>query len=255
MIAASVRALPLRARADIELLRRLCYLRALQARATRLALRRLPGDEARSRRLHLHIARSGPKGMEPERHEAEPARRAALAVDVLVRARRWIVARYVLFIAALVATGLALVLAASLFSSALRQRVFPTDLGRTAHWKTSSVLGPLPGQGTGTDARRGPDANLFFHTQFESDPHIDVDFGRPVRLREIRVKNRADCCGERALPLNVEALGTSGPRLLCQRRAPFRSWTCHAGGVVTQKIRVRVAGTNMLHLQSVEVYE
>jgi len=139
----------------------------------------------------------------------------------------------------------------ALVSPAVRARVFPTDLGLTARYKTSSTLPGIPQEGVGTYAR----GEVFFHTNWENRPHIDLNFGRPVRVRKVRIENRQDCCGERSLPLDVKAIGKSGERFLCQRRAPFDAWTCQAGGVRTSRIRIEVPGPSMLHLRSIEVYE
>jgi len=57
------------------------------------------------------------------------------------------------------------------------------------------------------------------------------------------------------LPLNVEVMEADGPRLLCQRRSPFQSWTCNTGGVRTRTLRIRRPGPTMLHLRRIEVYE
>lgn len=148
--------------------------------------------------------------------------------------------------------GLGIVVALlALVSTTVRARVFPTDLGLTARYKASSTMPGLAQEGVGTYAR----GEVFFHTNWENRPHIDVDFGRVVRVRKVRIENRQDCCGERALPLDVTAIGKSGERFLCQRRAPFDTWTCQAGGVRTRRIRIEVPGPSMLHLRSIEVYE
>jgi hypothetical protein len=150
----------------------------------------------------------------------------------------------------------ALLICGALFLLALavpsgRAWLFPRDLGRTAHWQVTSALGGNGKSGVGTSS----DDPLFFHTASENNPSIDLDFGKVVHVRRVVIENRADCCGERALPLNVEIPGADGPRLLCQRRAPFRSWTCDTGGVRTKTLRIRRPGVSMLHLRRIEVYE
>jgi hypothetical protein len=227
--------------------------RRLTLRAERLLLhssgRR--NHAVRSRRLFVHVLRSLGVEPSPSADIAELGQQAERAIRQFSRPLRRAAARVALWFLGLVAMlGVAVALL-SLVSPTVRARLFPPDLGLTAKYRVSSTIAGLPSTGIGTYAR----GEVFFHTNLEMRPHIDLDFGRPVRVRKVRIENRRDCCGERALPLDVKAVGKNGERFLCQRRAPFEAWTCEVGGVRTSRLRIEVPGTSMLHLRSVEVYE
>lgn len=227
--------------------------RQLVARAERLLLhssgRR--NHAVRSRRLFVHVLRSLGVEASPSADTAELAQQADLAIRQLSRPLRRGVARASLWFLGLVATLGITVTSLCLVSPTVRARILPPDLGRTVRYRVSSTIAGLPQSGVGTYAR----GEVFFHSNLEMRPHIDLDFGRVIRVRKVRIENRRDCCGERALPLDVKAVGSNGERFLCQRRAPFDAWTCQAGGVRTARLRIEVPGTSMLHLRSIEVYE
>jgi hypothetical protein len=223
------------------------------ARATRLLVRSpgKPEGLERSRRLYRHVLRKLEIEAEPSADAVELGRQAARAIRDLSWPMRRGALRGACAALGLFAVVGGLIAILSWISPAVRQRLFPPDLGRTARYEASSVMQGHSQRGVGTYAR----GEVFFHTNSQKDPHIELDFGRPVRVRKVHIENRRDCCGERALPLDVKAVGASGERFLCQRRAPFRSWTCDAGGVVTERLRIEVPGHGMLHLRSIEVYE
>lgn len=229
-------------------------LRDVQARADRAALV-LPNGGLRARRLYLHVLSQCGSALDVREQRAldvdalaQAARRALQAFVrplqvALLRRSAWVVG------CAVVICGVAMLVALSI--PAARARLFPPDLGRNARFTISSAMGGLSTHGVGT----GSVDPLFFHTNQENDPYIEVDLGKVANVRRVVIENRQDCCGERALPLNVEVMEKDGPRLLCQRRSPFQTWTCNTGGVRTQKLRVRRPGPAMLHLRRIEVYE
>lgn len=227
--------------------------RRLVARAERLLLhssgRR--NHAVRSRRLFVHVLRSLGVEASPSADIAELGQQAERAIRQLSRPLFRGVARASLWFFGLAATLAIAVTLLCLVSPTVRAWIRPPDLGLMARYRVSSTIAGLPQKGIGTYAR----GEVFFHSNLEMRPHIDLDFGRPIRVRKVRIENRRDCCGERALPLDVKAVGKNGERFLCQRRAPFDSWTCQAGGVRTSRLRIEVPGTSMLHLRSIEVYE
>ncbi len=245
------------------------YLLHVRDRADRLALRNrqltaesdpaAQNDPARVRRLRRYIVRLDSGKATSAIDDAELSSRAARAVQHQVRVMTGMMVRVVApaVLVALALSGLAVVLIATV--APLRERWFPTDLGPSAHWTASSHFSGTVQQGVGTPpAASDPnaeDAPFFFHTLHEKDPYIDLEFSRPVRLREVRIENRSDCCEEGALPLNVEIPGSTHPQILCQRRSPFRTWTCSVDGITTRRLRIRRPGISMLHLRRIEVYE
>jgi hypothetical protein len=68
------------------------------------------------------------------------------------------------------------------------------------------------------------------------------------------VENRADCCKERALPLNFEVYRNGGWQLVAQRRAPFSTWSYDLKPVRASRVRVLRPGQNFLHLKRISVY-
>lgn len=241
-------------RQSLRLIAKWRFLRAIQARADRAALT-LADEGRRARRLYCYILK------ECDGHQTVPqtpdsemdrlGRAARHALRDLIRPLKRVLLRRALWVLtiAFVICGAALLLVLALPSG--RAWLFPADLGRTARWHASSAMGGSVTRGVGTNS----DGPLFFHTISQDDPYVDLDLGKVVNVRRVVIENRSDCCGERALPLNVEVMEAGGPRLLCQRRSPFRSWTCATGGVKTQTLRIHRPGPTMLHLRRVEVYE
>lgn len=140
---------------------------------------------------------------------------------------------------------------ASAISPGARHYFFPPNLAASAGWQTSSAFPGTPPGGVGPSSPWP----LFFHTVEETNASITIALPRPALVRRVRIRNREDCCQERAVPLDVEALGKDGPRLLCQRRTPFSTWTCNTDGVRTQRLRLRHPGLGTLHLAEIEVFE
>lgn len=240
-------------RSVVQMGRRARQSRRLVARAERLLLRSSGrrNHAVRSRRLFVHVLRSLGVEASPSADTAELGQQAERAIREFSRPLRRGVVRASIWCLGLAATLGITVALLSWVSPALRARIFPPDLGLTARYRVSSTIAGLPQNGVGTYAR----GEVFFHTDLQARPYIDLDFGRPIRVRQVRIQNRRDCCGERALPLDVKAVEKNGERFLCQRRAPFDSWTCQAGRVRTSRLRIEVPGTSMLHLRSIEVYE
>jgi len=233
-------------------LRRLVPLSKMEQRARRLWLKRAPGFEARSRRLRLGILRTLKPSLDAK---ALTDAELSLAVRQSMKEEAAPIRRLLLVTGAL---GFASVLGLSLVigllswaSPTVRSVFFPPDQAARASWQLSSSFPGLPASGIGARS----DGDLFFHTTEEMNPSVVLSFSRTVTVRRVRIHNREDCCQERALPLNVESLGPDGEEMLCQRRAPFQSWTCHVPGVRTKSLRIRHPGFGTLHLKAIEVYE
>jgi hypothetical protein len=233
-----------------------------------MRLRRVPNWEQRSLRLYRRAATSlqglagadlesgagageaaagaeGQSGAAPDwarrAHRAlrlveEPYGRSALGLGVLG--------------GALVAGALLILLVGSALSPALRQRLFPRDLARGRPWTASSAEPGNELSGLGPSSRR----THFFHTRFSSHPSVEIDLGEVHLIRSLLIKNREDCCQERALPLNVEIFDGHDWQLIAQRRAPFSVWQHDVEPVRAQLVRVRLAGTGFLHLKKIAIY-
>ncbi len=160
--------------------------------------------------------------------------------------------RSVLALAATAAVSLVgVTLLATAVSPPVRHWVFPGDVAKNARWVASSALPGQPSAGVGPSS----DAAFFVHTSSETHPWVEIMLSRVASIREIRIENRSDCCIERAMPLNVE-IPDGGWSLICQRRAPFSTWTCHPKQPVRARtIRVSLPAGGMLHLKKVSVFE
>jgi hypothetical protein len=224
--------------------------RALCQFADGMSLRRVRAWEERSTRLYRHVARS----LENHGGQKVAAQDWTLAAHRGLRAAQ---APYHAFALALVrvaviaAAALALVLLAGcLVSPSFRTRIFPRDLAEGQPWMTTSSEQGMPTSGLGPSS----EGNMFFHTASSLRPWVEIDLGAMHVIRKVRVENRADCCKERALPLNVEILEGDTWRLIAQRRTPFTVWSYDVGSVRARKIRLLRPGTNFFHLKRISVF-
>jgi hypothetical protein len=95
---------------------------------------------------------------------------------------------------------------------------------------------------------------LLFHTQEERNPWVEFDLGSVVSVRRVEVRNRKDCCGERAVPLVVE-LSTDRQRYSEVARAndAFSEWVAKFSAQKARYVRLRVPRKSILHLEAVAV--
>jgi F5/8 type C domain-containing protein len=125
------------------------------------------------------------------------------------------------------------------------------DVAVNKPWRTSSVYAAVcvsPKQ----DCADGSD--YFFHTQDEQSPWIEFDLGSSQRIRGVRVINRKDCCGERAVPLVVEvSTDQSRWKTVARRDAVFSSWLAEFAPVDARWVRLRLEKRAPLHLAQVRI--
>jgi hypothetical protein len=220
-----------------------------------LRLRRVPSWEARSNRLYRRTARNL-RGLatgaavgagDPSADPAAAAHRALADAQ----GPYWSGAAGLVTLAAALAAGALLVLLiGSAVSPALRGRLFPRDLARGRPWTASSAEPGYDTHGVGPSSR-GP---LFFHTTNSDHPWLEIDLGDEHLIRSVLIKNRADCCAERSMPLNVEVFDGARWNLIAQRRSPFSVWEYDVPPVRARRVRVRLAGTGYLHLRRISIY-
>jgi len=98
--------------------------------------------------------------------------------------------------------------------------------------------------------------NFFFHTQEQNQPWMEIDLGAVQRISSVKIKNRQDCCAERAVPLVLE-VSKDGQKWnqLARKNEVFGTWHAKFAPVETRWVRLRVARKSMLHLQSVDIYK
>jgi hypothetical protein len=146
-------------------------------------------------------------------------------------------------LAKVVALAVTLLLAATAFG-ALRRWLSP-DLARTSPYTTSSSI---------FDCKQGECGDAFFHTQEEDSPWIEYDLGRARVVRRVELKNRWDCCYERAVPLLVEtSIDHKGWTVAARTEQAFLVWSADFAQRA-RYLRLRVDGRSSLHLQSVSIF-
>jgi len=216
-----------------------------------LRLRRVPAWELRSRRVYRRAAGElrelAPFDSGAESDWGDIAHRTLARAQEPIRALAAglaVIASAVAFVAAIV-----LILGCAV-SPNLRGRLFPRDLAEGKPWIASSTAFGLPASGLGP-ASEGP---MFFHTAVVQDPFVEIDLGAEHVIRSIEVENRADCCKERALPLDVKVLKGDTWQLVAERRAWFSTWNYDITPVSAQKIRFQRTGTDLFHLKRISVY-
>jgi hypothetical protein len=239
---------------------RLRRARMLCACADGLRLRRAAAWQARSGRLYRrctdtlkglvpNLDRGGSATVDLDQ-DAGDARSAHQALALAQRPYRALAAGLLSIGALLAAGALLVVLVGSALSPSLRHRLFPRDLARGRPWTASSGELDAPTSGVGPSSSRRP---LFFHTRASDHPWLEIDLGDEHLVRSVLIKNRADCCQERAIPLNVEIFDGRAWRLIAQRRSPFSTWEHDVEPVRARLVRVRLAGFGFLHLKRVSI--
>ena len=156
----------------------------------------------------------------PELDERDPALWSQSAERAVRQARapyRGLAAALVMISVALLVGVVGSVSLACAVSPALRVRLFPRDLARRRPWVASSADPGYASSGNGPSSS-GP---LFFHTTSSDHPWLEIDLGAEHLIRSVLVKNRADCCQKRALPLNVEILDGQSWKLIGSAAFPL----------------------------------
>jgi hypothetical protein len=189
-----------------------------------------PADpEPVQRRAHrlLHLAQA-------------PYRRMALAIGALA--------------ALLAAVVAAVLLIGSAVSPQFRARLFPRDLAAGRPWSASSAVSGHAQRGVGPSTQApGP----FFHTEVSDHPWIEIELASPRVIRRVQIENRTDCCQTEGLPMTFDIFDESLSRwrTVARRRAGFLTWTSEFRPVRAQRVRVQVAGSGILSLRRISVYQ
>lgn len=96
--------------------------------------------------------------------------------------------------------------------------------------------------------------DIFFHTQAQDQPWIDFDLGALKKVRQIEIRNRTDCCSERAVPLVVEVSTDDKTWTQVARRdTDFTTWSAKFAPRQARFVRLRIARSSTLHLEDVQV--
>jgi hypothetical protein len=188
-----------------------------------------------------------------EREQADAAallKRAALvAIDVRERPVRVVDGIILIAVARIVLTVLVF---AVVLGTAFVLRPQKPNLAAGKPWKASSSLFDChPDQGECGGAR----TRILFHTRDEQDPWFEYDLGIRTTFSSLRIDNRQDGEGERAVPLVVEVGDDDAHfRQVARRDDEFSSWSPSFPPVTARYVRLRVPRHSMLHLEEVDVY-
>jgi hypothetical protein len=219
--------------------------------ADAMRIRRVRDFEARSLGLYRRVRRSldawVPPGPGGASDVAVAAHRALWSAK---RPYRAVAAASLVVAVALVALGFAALALGSIFSTDLGARFFPRDLAAKRPWVAVNNTPGYPSSGIGPSTE-GP---ALFHTTHMDRPWIEIDLGSEHTISGFLIENRADCCKERALPLNFEVFQRGEWRLLAQRRTPFDTWSIDLAPVRAARVRVLRPGQDFLHLKRISVY-
>lgn len=147
-----------------------------------------------------------------------------------------------------------LVLGATLFGATVtaKRAYIGQDLALGKPWRASSQAfecHPLQQECGGSATA------IFFHTNDEEKPWVEIDLGAPTSLGRIKVVNREDCCQERAVPLVIEV---SDDRIqwrnIAHRKDQFQSWDLTFKTVKARYLRLQVARHTIFHLERVSAW-
>lgn len=148
--------------------------------------------------------------------------------------------------------GFLALLAFGIGSASLISRVAAgPDLAEGKTWRASSYYSGFSPEAGICDGRR---TEIFFHTNRENQPWVEIDLGQPTEVERVDIQNRRDCCRDRAFPLAVEgSLDGEEWQELARRTQPFSKWIARFPPTTVRYVRVKALKRTYFHLESVEV--
>lgn len=129
---------------------------------------------------------------------------------------------------------------------AIRAMTIGPNLAKQRPFRTSSKL-PECATGDGCD-------DVMFHTRQEDNPWVEFDLGGTKRVHRIDVRNRTQCCQERAIPLVAEVSNDHIHwKEVARRDTEFSTWTVRLPPTPAAYVRLRVPRSTYLHLIDVTI--
>jgi hypothetical protein len=129
--------------------------------------------------------------------------------------------------------------------------LYGKDLTRHATFRTSSSYG---GFSAADRTANNQPTEIFFHTAEDDSPWLEYDLGKARAVHRIEVRNRSDCCPERAVPLVLEvALDREHFREIARKTESFAEWNLTFTRVQARYVRLRVARRSILHFERVAI--
>jgi hypothetical protein len=126
------------------------------------------------------------------------------------------------------------------------------DLARGKPWTASSRADE---GGCESPAQRcnGGDG-FFFHTKREKDPWLVIDLDAPQTISSVLVRNRRDCCRERAVPLTIHvSTDQQNWTEVARNSEEFGEWKATFDAVEARWVKLSVPRRTWLHLRRVRV--
>jgi hypothetical protein len=125
------------------------------------------------------------------------------------------------------------------------------DLAKDRPWRASSTF-------SGCDLAHGhcggTPVDIFFHTDQEASPWVEIDLGKIETFSSVTVHNRLDCCEERAVPLAIEvSTDQTGFTEVARRQEVFTVWKATFAPAKARYVRARALNTTYLHLERISV--
>jgi hypothetical protein len=208
----------------------------------------------RLRQLVEQSSRLDELGSEPTVQSREARALAAVAHALIARARapersahRALVQRFVLFGSSVLVFSLLVIFGIQL---GIRMSLGP-DLSVGKAWRaSSSYAGFSPATGE-CDGRK---TKIFFHTAEEVQPWVEYDLASPTTIRRVDVRNRTDCCPDRAFPLALE-VSRDGQQWqeLARRDTQSYKWTIKLAPTEARYVRLKALKRTFLHLEAIEI--
>lgn len=135
----------------------------------------------------------------------------------------------------------------------IQRATTPPDLTAGKPWRTSSVYRNYT---PGSHVVDGNMTGIFFHTSEEANPWVEFDLQKPTRVKSVFVKNRTDCCSERAVPLVVEVSNDRNQWTeVARRNEDFRTWNAEFAPREARYVRLRTLRKTWLHLEKVQIHD
>ena len=216
-------------------------------------LNELVPDAAVRERLRTVLTVSGESWGRRERAEQEQglADLRALSTAMLTRLTRSAQRLRAIFVRRLVLSFAALILVVVGVKVGLSVDLKPS-LTNGQPWRASSTLEVChPHDHSCADAV----TNIFFHTLEEESPWVEFDLGSRKAFTRLTVKNRGDCCPDRAVPLIFEVSDDRVTwREVTRRTDTFSTWKTSFPTTRAQYVRLRIARRSLLHLEKFDLY-
>jgi len=96
--------------------------------------------------------------------------------------------------------------------------------------------------------------DLLFHTDMENGPWVEFDLGAPKPIHVVEVRNRPDCCEERAVPLIVEiSMDKVHWKEVARQDKEFSRWKAKFPRTIARHVRLRVPKMTFFGFASVAI--